>query len=86
MNISLTPHLEKLVQAKVQSGLYTSASEFLREALRSFLAKEQEEYTLTAAEEKGLAISLQQIKNGKCFRGTYKEAEKWLNQDIEKNV
>lgn len=34
MNISLTPQLEKLVKAKVASGLYGSASEVLREALR----------------------------------------------------
>jgi antitoxin ParD1/3/4 len=34
MNISLTPQLEKLVQERVKSGLYTSASEVIREALR----------------------------------------------------
>lgn len=34
MNISLTPHLEELVKRKVDSGLYVSASEVLREALR----------------------------------------------------
>ena len=34
MNVSLTPELEKMVQAKVQSGRYNSASEVIREALR----------------------------------------------------
>ncbi|MDR3557173.1 MAG: type II toxin-antitoxin system ParD family antitoxin [Syntrophobacteraceae bacterium] len=34
MNISLTPQLEELVKRKVQSGLYGSASEVMREALR----------------------------------------------------
>ncbi len=34
MNISLTPQLEELVKKKVDSGLYVSASEVLREALR----------------------------------------------------
>lgn len=34
MNISLTPQLEKLVKSKVESGLYGSASEVMREALR----------------------------------------------------
>ena len=34
MNISLTPALEKMVQDKVASGLYNSASEVIREALR----------------------------------------------------
>jgi len=34
MNISLTPQLEELVKNKVGSGLYGSASEVMREALR----------------------------------------------------
>jgi antitoxin ParD1/3/4 len=41
MNISLTPELAALVRGKVESGLYTSASEVVREALR--LLQEQEE-------------------------------------------
>ena len=34
MNVNLTPQLEELVRAKVSSGMYTSASEVVREALR----------------------------------------------------
>jgi len=34
MNVNLTPQLEELVRAKVDSGLYSSASEVVREALR----------------------------------------------------
>ena len=34
MNISLTPQLEALVKKKVESGLYSSASEVMRAALR----------------------------------------------------
>jgi len=34
MNINLTPQLEDMVRQKVSSGLYTSASEVVREALR----------------------------------------------------
>ena len=34
MNVSLTPQLEDLVQQKVATGLYGSASEVMREALR----------------------------------------------------
>ena len=33
MNISLNPHFEELVKGKVESGLYSSASEVMREAL-----------------------------------------------------
>ncbi len=34
MNVNLTPQLEEMVRNKVASGLYTSASEVVREALR----------------------------------------------------
>lgn len=34
MNVNLTPQLEELVRSKVASGMYTSASEVVREALR----------------------------------------------------
>ena len=40
MNVNLTPQLEALVKQKVASGLYSSASEVVREALR--LMEEQD--------------------------------------------
>ena len=40
MNVSLTPELETLVNQKVKTGLYNSASEVVREALR--LLEEQD--------------------------------------------
>ncbi len=41
MNISLTPELERLVDDRVKSGRYASASEVIREGLR--LLEEQEQ-------------------------------------------
>ena len=41
MNISLTPELERLVDDKVKTGRYASASEVVREGLR--LLEEQDE-------------------------------------------
>ena len=41
MNVSLTPELEQLIEQKVQSGMYHSASEVIRAGLR--LLQEQEE-------------------------------------------
>ena len=41
MNISLTPELEQMVDDKVKSGRYASASEVIREGLR--LLEEQEQ-------------------------------------------
>ena len=40
MNVSLTPHLEELVNQRVRSGRYNSASEVVRETLR--LLEEQD--------------------------------------------
>ena len=34
MNVNLTPQLDALVRSKVNSGMYSSASEVVREALR----------------------------------------------------
>ena len=34
INVNPAPHLEKLVRSKVDTGLYTSASEVVRDALR----------------------------------------------------
>jgi len=41
MNVSLTPELENFIQQKVHSGLYNSASEVVREALRLLYEQEQ---------------------------------------------
>jgi antitoxin ParD1/3/4 len=41
MNISLTPELEQLVDDKVRSGRYASASEVIREGLRLLEEREQ---------------------------------------------
>lgn len=41
MNVNLTPELTQLVQKKVQTGLYNSASEVVREALRMMEERDQ---------------------------------------------
>ena len=49
MHVSLTPELESMVKERVKSGMYSSASEVVREALRKFfladgqLSREQAE-------------------------------------------
>lgn len=49
MNVNLTPQLEELVRAKVDSGMYSSASEVVREALR--LMDEQDQLRRARVDE-----------------------------------
>jgi antitoxin ParD1/3/4 len=62
MNVSLTPELEKLVQEKVASGLYQTASEVIREGLR--LLKERDDRQ-TAALREAIQEGLTQLETGK---------------------
>ncbi len=41
MNISLTPELERLVDDKVKTGMYQTASEVIREGLRLLRERDQ---------------------------------------------
>ena len=41
MNISLNPHFEELIKNKIESGLYNSVSEVIREALRLLEERDQ---------------------------------------------
>ncbi|MBX3289542.1 MAG: type II toxin-antitoxin system ParD family antitoxin [Acidobacteria bacterium] len=64
MNISLTPELEKLVNDKVESGLYNSASEVVREGLR--LLRDHDELRRIRQEElrKEVRLGIEQLRNG----------------------
>jgi antitoxin ParD1/3/4 len=70
MNVSLTPELEQYVNDKVKSGLYSSASEVVREGLRR-LRQEDELRALQlqdlrrdirAGMESGVTIPIAQVK------------------------
>jgi antitoxin ParD1/3/4 len=67
MNISLTPELEAFVQAQVESGLYHSQSEVIREGLRLLkrFNDHSEEYKLWLNEQ--IAIGLDQLDNGQSL-------------------
>jgi len=41
MNVSLTPELEKFLNDKVQSGMYSSASEVIQDALQLMQERDQ---------------------------------------------
>lgn len=64
MNVSLTPELEKLVNDKVKSGLYNSASEVVRESLR--LLNDHDELNRIRRDElrREIMLGVEQMKNG----------------------
>jgi antitoxin ParD1/3/4 len=69
MNISLTPALEKMVQDKVASGLYNSASEVIREALR--LLSDRDEIQKRRIEElnREIQLGLDDVEAGRVLDG-----------------
>jgi antitoxin ParD1/3/4 len=69
MNVHLTPELEQLVQSKVKSGRYNSASEVVREALR-LLEQRDEVFTLRKDEiRKQIAEGWLSAKRGESVDG-----------------
>lgn len=64
MNVSLTPELEKLVNDKVKSGRYNSASEVVREGLR--LLQDQDELKRIRLDDlrREIMLGVDQIRNG----------------------
>lgn len=78
MNVHLTPELEQLVQAKVQSGRYNSASEVVREALR--IMEQRDEVR---------SIQLQELRNrmdralGESARSEGSDGEKFMQEMLD---
>ena len=68
MNVSLTPELENLVNEKVKSGLYNSASEVIRESLR--LLQEQDELKRIRRDElrREIMLGVEQTRNGQSIK------------------
>lgn len=64
MNISLTPELEKYVQDKIASGLYTSASEVIRESLRLMHTYDDLQRQRINQLNQAIEVGLAQLKAG----------------------
>jgi len=59
MNVSLSPELARFVRAKVECGLYASASEVVREALRRLVG-----------DQNGTVENILQLQKGQKLGGT----------------
>ena len=64
MNVSLTRELGRLVQGKVQSGRYLSASEVVREALRLLEERDQLRDLKLQELRKFVAVGMEQADRG----------------------
>jgi antitoxin ParD1/3/4 len=64
MNVSLTPELEHLVQRKVETGRYLSASEVVRKALRLLEERDQDREISLAELRKQVAVGIEQADRG----------------------
>jgi len=80
MNVSLTPELESFVQHKVESGLYTSASEVIRESLRLMHTYDDLQKQRINQLNEAIDIGLNQLKKGEKINA--KEAYQRLKQKI----
>jgi antitoxin ParD1/3/4 len=60
MNVSLTPELEKLVQRKVKSGKYQTASEVVREGLRLLEERDEQREML----RRDIQIAVEELERG----------------------
>ncbi len=65
MNVSLPPELEARVRQRVESGMYGSASEVIREALLLFEAYEQVKTSKLDNLSQDIAKGLNDVKNGR---------------------
>ena len=69
MNVSLTPELEELIQERVRSGRYTSASEVVREALRLLEDRDELRRLRIAELRTQVAAGLDSLEHGRLFDG-----------------
>lgn len=79
MNISLTKELEKYVQDKVKAGMYTSASEVVRESLRIMHTYEDLQKQRVAQLNDAIAVGMQQLQRGQKVEGK-KSLQKMKNK------
>jgi len=65
MNVSLTKELEQYVAGKVESGLYHSASEVIREGLRLLKEKDEVHDRKLEALRSEIQVGIDQASQGK---------------------
>jgi len=83
MNVSLTPELERLIAERVDSGMYTTASEVVREALRLLFEPDEVRKRLIAKLNAELQEGLDELERGEVVDGD--EAYRQVTETIERH-
>jgi antitoxin ParD1/3/4 len=76
MNVSLTKELESLVNKKVKSGMYQTASEVVREGLRLLKERDQLEWL-----RREIQLGFEDIE-----RGDYTEYDETTTEDLKADI
>ena len=84
MNVHLTPELEQMVQKKVKTGRYNSASEVMREALRLMDERDQLKNMQKEELRKKIAAGLKSLDEGRGVDGeaVFARLEAELDEEI----
>lgn len=69
MNVSLTPNLEKYINQKLEEGLYSSASEIVREGLRLLIDQDMHHQEKIRELNKQINLGLTQLSHGEGLSG-----------------
>lgn len=84
MNVHLTPELEQMIQNKVRTGRYNSASEVMREALRLMDERDQMKEMHKEELRKKIAAGLKSLEEGRFSDGEefFAKMEAELDEEI----
>jgi len=69
MNVSLTPELERRISEKVESGLYTTASEVVREGLRLLFEADEAREQRLARLRADIEVGWEEAERGELIDG-----------------
>ena len=82
MNVSLTPELERRIAEKLESGMYTTASEVVREGLRMLFEADEARGRRLERLRAEIQLGLDDLDRGEVYSGEEVFAE--LNRRIER--
>ncbi len=85
MNVSLPAQLEQYVREKVESGLYSSASEVVREALRLLQEHERDQEAKLAQLRRDIEEGLRDAREGRLLEFDDAGLEAFMKQVLDRS-